>query len=128
MICSSVNRLLRMGSPGSCCTQRLPQRMDQLSGTGSVVASRNGVLPELVWVLSGKNGSVIHMLEGARPGDGFGCTMDVCGDLDGDGVADVIVGAWGNYGERVIGGGLISCRHRRSDSRVVYWYASALTF
>ncbi len=37
MICSSANRLYRMGAPGRCSTQEPTHTLDQLPGTGSVL-------------------------------------------------------------------------------------------
>lgn len=48
--------------------------------------------PGLVVVHSGKTGAVIHRLEGASGGDGFGAVGSV-DDLDGDGVPDLVIGA-----------------------------------
>jgi hypothetical protein len=44
-------------------------------------------------VLSGKDGSVLRAFEGEAPGDGFGRKVSGAGDVDGDGHADVLVGA-----------------------------------
>lgn len=47
-----------------------------------------------VYLHSGKSGERLFTLTGERAGEGFGtCTADV-GDVDGDGVADLLVGAW----------------------------------
>jgi hypothetical protein len=42
---------------------------------------------------SGFTGAVLATLPGALPGDGFGWSVAGCGDVDGDGVPDVIVSA-----------------------------------
>ncbi len=47
-----------------------------------------------IYIHSGKTGERILTLTGDVAGDGFGtCTADV-GDCDGDGLADLLVGAW----------------------------------
>jgi len=47
-----------------------------------------------IYIHSGKSGKRLFSLTGDSAGEGFGtCTADV-GDVDGDGVADLLVGAW----------------------------------
>lgn len=58
-----------------------------------LVASRDR-LPERVWIVSGKNGRVIHELAGSC-GSGFGSTVGSAGDVDEDGIDDVFVGSTG---------------------------------
>jgi len=48
-----------------------------------------------VWVYSGADGAVIRMLEGAAVGSDFGWAVAAAGDINGDGVGDLIVGAPG---------------------------------
>ena len=45
-------------------------------------------------VFSGADGSVLYTLNGLASGDQFGYYVDDVGDMDGDGVSDVAVGAW----------------------------------
>lgn len=47
-----------------------------------------------VYVHSGKDGRRLLTLTGERQNDGFGSSPAVAGDVDGDGHADLIVGAW----------------------------------
>ncbi len=47
-----------------------------------------------VKVFSGKDGSVLHTIQGNELGAMFGATVAGAGDVDGDGCADVLVGAW----------------------------------
>jgi hypothetical protein len=49
--------------------------------------------PGQVQVLSGRDGSVLATRSGTAAGDAFGFSLAVLGDADGDGVADVAVGA-----------------------------------
>jgi hypothetical protein len=57
-----------------------------------------------VYVYSGRTGQRLYILTGESRGDGFGTSPSVAGDIDGDGHADLIVGAW-QYGKVVVGGG-----------------------
>jgi hypothetical protein len=51
-----------------------------------------------IYVHSGKSGARILTLTGETAGEGFGTSPAVAGDVDGDGRADLIVGAW-QYGK-----------------------------
>jgi hypothetical protein len=57
-----------------------------------------------VYVHSGKTGAPILTLTGEGPGEGFGTSPSDAGDVDGDGVPDLIVGAW-QYAGAAQGGG-----------------------
>jgi len=57
-----------------------------------------------VYVHSGKDGRRLLTLTGEGPGEGFGTSPSVAGDVDGDGHADLIVGAW-QYGGGAASGG-----------------------
>lgn len=57
-----------------------------------------------VYVHSGKDGHRLFAFTGETPGEGFGTSASVAGDVDGDGHADLIVGAW-QYSGAAIGGG-----------------------
>ena len=57
-----------------------------------------------VYVYSGRTGRPLYTLTGEQAGDGFGTSASVAGDVDGDGRADLIVGAW-QYGKAAISGG-----------------------
>ncbi|MHC4845334.1 MAG: integrin alpha, partial [Planctomycetota bacterium] len=46
-----------------------------------------------VWLLSGRDGSEIHTFEGDAARDFFGADVARAGDVDGDGVDDMIIGA-----------------------------------
>lgn len=47
-----------------------------------------------VYVHSGADGALLHVLAGERAGDGFGIGTAEAGDADGDGCDDLLVGAW----------------------------------
>ncbi len=65
--------------------------------------------------LSGLNGANGFKLDGENGGDENGCSVSAAGDINGDGVADLLVGAYGhaNYAGRsyvVFGGPSGQCR------------------
>jgi hypothetical protein len=57
-----------------------------------------------VYVHSGRTGRRLYALTGSSPGEGFGTTHSTAGDVDGDGGADLIVGAWQYSGAAQSGG------------------------
>ena len=57
-----------------------------------------------VYVYSGKDGHRLLTLTGETAGEGFGTSPSVAGDVDGDGHADLIVGAWQYSGAAASGG------------------------
>jgi hypothetical protein len=59
-----------------------------------------------VYVHSGETGKRVLTLTGEGPGEGFGTSASHAGDLDGDGHADLAVGAW-QYGGAAASGGRI---------------------
>ncbi|MCI0585608.1 MAG: integrin alpha [Planctomycetes bacterium] len=60
---------------------------------GAPQAATLGVNAGSARVVSGATGSALLTVIGAGPGDRFGASVAATGDLDGDGVADFIVGA-----------------------------------
>jgi Flp pilus assembly protein TadD len=55
-------------------------------------------------VHSGRDGSRLLTLSGETAGEGFGTSPSVAGDVDGDGHADLVVGAWQYAGAAMSGG------------------------
>jgi hypothetical protein len=57
-----------------------------------------------IYVHSGRTGERLLTLTGESGGDDFGTSKSTAGDVDGDGHADLIVGAWQYAGAAVSGG------------------------
>lgn len=57
-----------------------------------------------IYMVSGRTGHSLYSLTGESAGDGFGTSPSMAGDVDGDGRADLIVGAW-QYGKAAMSGG-----------------------
>jgi hypothetical protein len=60
-----------------------------------------------VYVHSGADGARLLTLTGEASGEGFGTSPSDAGDLDGDGCADLAVGAW-QHASAAPGGGKVS--------------------
>ena len=54
-----------------------------------------------VFLVSGASGAVLSVLQGAEVGSEYGHAVSAAGDLDGDGTADLVVGAPGHDGAGV---------------------------
>ena len=70
-----------------------------------------------VYVHSGKSGARLLTLTGEGAGEGFGTSASTAGDIDGDGHADLAVGAW-QYAAAAISGGRIYV-HSGKDGRLL---------
>ena len=70
-----------------------------------------------VYVHSGKSGTRLLTLTGSTAGEGFGTSASTAGDLDGDGHADLAVGAW-QYAGAAPSGGRIYLHSGRDGSRL----------
>jgi hypothetical protein len=57
-----------------------------------------------IYVHSGTDGRRVLTLTGESAGDGFGTSPSNAGDVNGDGRADLIVGAWQYSGAAISGG------------------------
>ena len=57
-----------------------------------------------VYVHSGRDGRLLHTFTGETAGEGLGTSPANVGDVDGDGHADILVGAWQYAGAAVSGG------------------------
>ncbi|MEO8430983.1 MAG: FG-GAP-like repeat-containing protein [Acidobacteriota bacterium] len=57
-----------------------------------------------IYVHSGKSGQRLLTLTGGTPGEGFGIGAATAGDVDGDGRADLVIGAWQFAGAAASGG------------------------
>lgn len=64
----------------------------------------NGPSTGRIYVYSGATGKPIRRLTGERAGDGFGIGSADVGDVNGDGFADLVVGAWQFSGAAQSGG------------------------
>jgi FG-GAP repeat/TPR repeat/FG-GAP-like repeat len=57
-----------------------------------------------IYLHSGRTGERLLTLTGETAGEGFGTSKSTAGDVDGDGIEDLIVGAW-QYGEVAVSAG-----------------------
>src|SRR6185503_3324469 len=70
-----------------------------------------------VYVHSGADGHALLTLTGESAGEGFGTSPSVAGDVDGDGHADLVVGAW-QYAGAALGGGR-ACLYSGADGHLM---------
>jgi hypothetical protein len=64
------------------------------------IASRDDRGPETVWAFSGKQGRLLWGIRTDDPGDGFGRSMANIGDVDGDGIPDVVIASPENVSQQ----------------------------
>jgi len=60
---------------------------------GAYLDDNNGMESGMARVFSGLDGSILYTFDGDSPGDVFGFSVSGAGDVNGDGFADLIVGA-----------------------------------
>jgi hypothetical protein len=77
-----------------------------------------------VYIHSGRTGKRLLTLTGETEGEGFGTSPAVAGDVDGDGRADLIVGAW-QHASGAISGGRVSLYSGRTG-RLLSKYTSRI--
>jgi hypothetical protein len=63
---------------------------------GAFSSDVHGSYTGRAYVYSGRTGALVHVFTGEAAGDRFGFSVSGGGDMDNDGYADVIVGAYGN--------------------------------
>ena len=73
-----------------------------------------------VVVHSGQDGSRLLNLIGTQPGEGFGTSVSDAGDVNGDGLGDLVVGAWQNA-EGAPSGGKIYLHDGRDGALLDTW-------
>lgn len=82
------------GAPGEWHGYAMADAGDtNADGVTDIVVGAPRVGPGHVYVYSGATGGLLQTLEGAHGGDFFGVAVSGAGDNDGDGYADVFVGA-----------------------------------
>jgi len=77
-----------------------------------------------VYVVSGATGRLLHVFTGETAGEGFGTSSSIAGDIDGDGHADLAVGAW-QYSRVAIGGGRIYV-YSGKDGNLLHTFTSRI--
>ena len=78
-------------------------------------ANANGAGSGRAYIHSGADGTQLYDLHGEAAGDGFGIGVADAGDVDGDGHADLIIGAW-QHGSAAPSGGKVYLYSGRDGS------------
>ncbi|MCA9767190.1 MAG: FG-GAP repeat protein, partial [Gemmatimonadetes bacterium] len=112
------------GEPGSRLGTGLEAAGD-VNGDGvpDVVAGAPG--GDYVLLLSGADGLILRRIAGRQSGEGFGTRVSDFGDFDGDGAADVLVGAPANSRHGTGSGGVYVISGRTGESLLVLHGKSA---
>jgi hypothetical protein len=76
-----------------------------------------------IYVLSGRDGELLLTLTGEHAGDGFGIGTSEIGDVDGDGRADLLIGAW-QSAEGAPSGGKCTLHSGRDGAILGAWVAT----
>ena len=72
------------------------------------------------YVYSGSNGEKLHSWSGDTDGEGFGIGTADCGDVNGDGYADLAVGSW-QFSGAAPGGGKVRLHSGKDGSLIRAW-------
>ena len=83
-------------------------------GVGDVIVGSPGDAARAARVFSGATGAFLFGLHGATLGDGFGRYVDGAGDVDGDGVPDLVVGT-------EVGGGYVRAVSGATATTIHEW-------
>ena len=70
-----------------------------------------------IYVHSGKDGRRLFTLTGDTPAEGFGTSASMAGDVDGDGIPDLIIGAW-QFAQEAQSGGRAYLHSGRTGQRL----------
>jgi len=73
-----------------------------------------------VYVHSGASGKNLLTLTGTAAGEGFGTSAAVCGDVNGDGSADLAIGAW-QHSSAAPSGGKVYVHSGKDGSLLTAW-------
>ena len=69
-----------------------------------VVSGTNVVLGKAgCTIISGRDGSYLKWIVGTQPFDGYGKSTDICGDVDRDGVMDIVMGSEDGFSVGAVG-------------------------
>lgn len=114
---------------GACLGQYFAAPMGDVDGDGTPDLlfsdwnnAAGGPNTGRVYVHSGADGSRLLSIDGSGPGQGFGTSISVAGDATGDGVADLIVGAW-QFGAHAASGGRCTLHSGADGARLASWSA-----
>lgn len=73
-----------------------------------------------VRIVSGKDGSDLLVITGKHPREGLGTSPSDAGDVNGDGVGDLVIGAWNNA-EAAAAGGKVYLYDGKSGELIRQW-------